>query len=73
MITCDKIIEKTKTIPINFNEKTTTCKTQNFYILIAFLSITIALLIAITIYYYLIKYKSKQKYLLPYYVTNDKY
>ena len=33
----------------NFNEKKVTCKTQNFYILLAFLLITIALLIAVTI------------------------
>ena len=39
----------------NFNEKKATCKTQNFYILLAFLSITIALLIAVSIYCYLIK------------------
>ena len=39
---------KTKTIPTNFNEKKATCKTQNFYILLAFLSIPIALLIGVT-------------------------
>ena len=34
VITCDDIIEETKTIPTNFNEKKkTTCKTQNFFIL----------------------------------------
>ena len=56
-ITCDKIIEsyqeETTTISNNFNEKKATCKTQNFYILLAFLLITIALLIAVSIYYYL--------------------
>ena len=41
------------------------------HILIAFLLITIALLIAVSIYCYLIKYKGKQKYLLPFYVTNN--
>ena len=41
---------------INFNEKKATCKVQNFYILLAFLLITIALLIAVSIYCYLIKY-----------------
>ena len=42
---------------------------QKIYILLAFLLITIALLIAVSIYYYLIKYKVKQKdlYLLPCY------
>ena len=60
MITCDEVIksydEKIKTIPTNFNEKKVTCKTQSFYILLAFLLITIALLIAVSIYCYLIKY-----------------
>ena len=31
VVTYDKIIEETKTIPTNFNEKKATCKTQNFY------------------------------------------
>ena len=59
-ITCDEIIEsykeKTKTISTNFNEKNATCKTQKFYTLLAFLLITIALFIAVSIYCYLIKY-----------------
>ena len=59
-ITCDYVIEtyieKTKIIPTNFNKKRATCKTQNFCILIAFLLITIALLIAVSIYCYLMKY-----------------
>ena len=59
-IICDEVIDaddgETKTIPINFNEKKVTCKTQNFYILLAFLLITIVLLIAVSIYCYLIKY-----------------
>ena len=44
-IICDEVIDaddKTKTSPTNFNEKKVTCQTQNFYILIAFLLITIA-------------------------------
>ena len=45
-----------KTIATNFNEKKATCKIQNFYILLAFLLITIALFIAASIYCYLIKY-----------------
>ena len=48
------------------------CKTQSFYILLAFLLITIELLIAVTIYCYLIKYRAKQKHLLPFHVTNNK-
>ena len=43
-----KLFDKTK-----FNEKKATCKTQNFYILIEFLLINIALLIAVSIYCYL--------------------
>ena len=72
-IVCDVVIDanaklspkdnddETKTIPTNFNKKKVTCKTQNFYILLAFLLITIALLIAVSIYCYLIKYQAKQK------------
>ena len=44
---------------------------KKLYILLGFLLITIALLIAVSIYCYIIKYKSKQKHLLPYYVIND--
>ena len=36
MITCDEIIEETKTIPTNSNGKKATYKTKNFYILFAF-------------------------------------
>ena len=59
-ITYDETIEsydeETKTIPTYFNEKSVTCKIQTFYTLVAFLLITIALLIAASIFYYLIKY-----------------
>ena len=51
VIICDEIIyaeEKT------LNEKNITCKTQNFYILLTFLLITITLLIGVSIYCYLI-------------------
>ena len=54
-ITCDEIIESYDE-ETNFNEKKVVCKTQIFYILLAFLLITIALLIAVSIYCYLIKY-----------------
>ena len=54
-IRCDEIIEST-TIPVNFNEKKATCRMQNSHILLAFLLITITLLIGVIIYYYLIKY-----------------
>ena len=53
----------------NFNEKEATCKTQNFYILLVFLLITMTLLISVSIYCYLIKYRAKQ--LLPFHYTNN--
>ena len=46
VIVCDEIIEET--LLTNFNEKEATCKTWSFYILLAFLLITIALLIALS-------------------------
>ena len=57
VITYDEIIdaeaklnnEETKTFPTNLNEKNITCKTQNFYILLAFLIIIITLLIVFTV------------------------
>ena len=66
MIRCDDIFEEEeiKIITTNFNEKNAICKTQNLYILIAFLLIPIALLMAVSIYSYMIKHKPKQKYLL---------
>ena len=76
VITCDDIIQsydkETKTIPANFNEKKATCKMQNLCILHTFLLITIALLIAVNIYRYLIKYRAKQKHLLTFHVTYNK-
>ena len=39
-----------------------TCKTQNLYILLPFLLITITFLIAVTVYCYVIQYRTKQKY-----------
>ena len=54
----------------NFNEKKTICKTQNFYVLLAFVLITVALLIAVNIYCYLIKYQGKH--LLLFRNTNNK-
>ena len=47
-IICDEIRDVEET---NFNKKNITCKTHNFYILLAFLLITIALLIAVSIYW----------------------
>ena len=56
---CDEIIGSYNE-QANFNEKKGICKTQNFYILLTFLLITIALLIAVTICCYLIKYQTKK-------------
>ena len=60
---CDEVIESfdkgTKTNPKNFNEKKAACDLQNFYVLFAFLLITIVLLITVSIYCYMIKYQAK--------------
>ena len=45
-------------------------KTHNIYILPAVLLVTIALLITVTIYCYLVKCHAKQKDLLSFYFTN---
>ena len=42
------------------------------FILLVFLLITIALLIAVSTYCYLIKHQAKQKHLLPHHFTNNK-
>ena len=39
VITCDEILEGTKTILTSFTKKTTICETKNFYILLTFLLI----------------------------------
>ena len=66
VITCEEILEETKTVRTNFDERKTTCKTKNLYILLPFLLITIALLVDVSIYCYQIKCRAKQKHLLPY-------
>ena len=68
VIMCYEIIdpEKIETVPKNFNE------TQNFYILLAVLLITMALLTAVSNYCYLIIYRAKEKHLLPFHVNNLK-
>ena len=75
-ITCDEITEsyneETKTVSTNFNEKETICKMQNFYIFLVFLLITLALMIAVSIYCYSIKHRAKQRHLLPFHSTNNK-
>ena len=73
VVMCDEIIyAETKTVITNFNEKNAICKTKDFYILLAFLLFTIVLLIAVSIYSYLIKYKAQQKHLLPFYIISSK-
>ena len=70
VIRCDEVIEsyneEIKTIPTNFNEKNIICKAQNFDILLAFLLITIVLLVAVSIYCHLIQHQGKPKHLLPF-------
>ena len=65
MITCGEVIksynEEIKTMPTNLNEKKVICKTQNFYILLAFLLVLITLLIAVNIYYLLSIINSQHK------------
>ena len=75
VVTSDEIIdaEEKKAVTTSFNEKKSACKTRNVYILVAFLLITIALLIAVSIYCYLIKYQVKQKCLLPFHNSNNKF
>ena len=46
-----------KTATTNINEKKVICKRKRFYVLLAFLLITNALLITVSIYCYLRKYK----------------
>ena len=69
-IMCDEIIKGT--VPNNFREKKATCKCQNFYVLFAFLLITVTFLIPVSIYCYLIKYQAKQKHSLPFHDTKFK-
>ena len=46
-------------------------KRQNFYILFAFLLITITLLIVVSIYCYLIKSRVSQKHVIRFHVRNN--
>ena len=66
VLTCDEIIDAEKQSQLQqiLMKKNTIYKIKNLYILLA--------LIAVSSYCYLIKHKSKQKHLLPYYVTSDK-
>ena len=58
-------IVPTKTVP-------TKRASTNFYIFIDFLLIVIALWITVANYCCLIKHRTNEKHLLPYYVTNNK-
>ena len=73
VITCDEIVEQTKTVLTSFLKKSVTCKTQDFYILLALLLMTTTLLINVIVYCYLINYRAKQKHLLPFHVINNKF
>ena len=64
--------DETKTIPTTLNKKKVTCKTQNIFALLAFLLITTALLIAVSISCYLMKYRAKRKHLVPFHDTKLK-
>ena len=73
-IICDEVVDADADAQLNnktnFIEKKAICKMQTFYILPAFLLITITLLIAVSIYCYLIKDRAKQ--LLQFHYTNNK-
>ena len=64
--------QKTNTVSANFKEKKANHETQNFYMLLAFSLITMTLLIAVSIWCYLIKFWAKQKYLLSFQFTIKK-
>ena len=76
VIRSDEVIksyeEEIKSIPTNFNEKKFNLWSTKFLYLLLFLLITIALLIAVSIYRYLIKYQAKQKHLLSFHDTKLK-
>ena len=59
-----------RSIPIKFNKKKTPCKTQKFYTFFVFFIITIALLIAISHYCHITKYRAKEV-LLLFHDTNN--
>ena len=65
VITPDEIVEP-YIKETNFDQKKATFKTNNFCILFACFIITITLLIVVSIYCYLIKYRAKLKHLLQF-------
>ena len=84
VIVCDEIIEETKTV-LSKSTSTKTIPTNstltknvptkvmstNIYMLLAFLLITIALLLAVIIYCFFIKHRAKQNHLLPCHYTTS--
>ena len=61
--------EKTTTFSTKFYRKNITCKTENFYNLLAF---SLRIIDRGSIYCYLTKYVAKQKHLLPFQDTSSK-
>ena len=53
-------------------KKKANCETENVYILLAFLLNTTALLIAVSVYWYLIKCQAKQNHLSTFHFRNNK-
>ena len=60
VITCDGILEQTKMIATNFNERKITCKTKNFT---CFFINCHYIIDTLTIFFYLIKYKYKKTFI----------
>ena len=71
LITCNEIIEEIIQLFKQILIKKVDFQSQNLYSLLAFLLIIIALLIAVSIYCYLIIYLTKQKHLLLLHVSNN--
>ena len=69
MITCQEIIDAEEA---KNTLKNVICEATSLYVLFDFSLITIELLIEFSIEFCQIKYKAKQKHLLPYYVTIEK-
>ena len=57
---------------ITENSVITICETKILHILLASVLMTIVLFIALSVYCHLIKYRVKQKHLLPFHVANNK-
>ena len=80
MITCREIVDaeaeansydKEKKLLQQILIKKSICRKENIYVLLAFLLITIQLLISDSSYCYIIKYQAKKKHLLPFHMTNN--